>query len=451
MSEGPVAAWHALLDRDADLALDSAAQLEAAQRRDGLVFGLRTLCTVLRPRFFTPAEYATLCQRVATLMGGFRLAFDHALADPSVRAQFRLTEWEERLVVEDRSGIPPSPTTRIDAFMTADGGLSLTEFNGETPAAPAYNDALATVMWDLPVARAFARAWWIRPLEARHGVLRVLLDAYQEWSGMRNIPRIAILDWNDVPTKSEFELFRRYFDASGIPCVIGDPRECEYRGGRLWLGGAPVDLVYKRVLIDELVEREGLESPVIRAVRDNAVCFLNGFRSKILHKKASLAVLSDERNAAWFPQDVRHAIAAHIPWTRVIEDRRTQNPDGEHIDLLAWTRDHRERLVLKPNDAYGGAGIVLGWTVDDTEWGAAVAKAVAEPYIVQQRVKIPKEPYPSIVDGRVQLIDRQVDTAPFVCDGRYVEGVLTRLSTAELLNVTAGGGSQTPTFLVDPR
>jgi uncharacterized circularly permuted ATP-grasp superfamily protein len=107
--------------------------------------------------------------------------------------------------------------------------------------------------------------------------------------------------------------------------------------------------------------------------------------------------------------------------------------------------------VLKPNDDYGGAGIVLGWTVSATEWTAAVERACAQPYIVQHRVHIPKEAYPSLVNGAVEFRERQVDTAPFVCDTRYVEGVLTRLSTEELLNVTAGGGSQTPTMLVDRR
>ena len=63
----------------------------------------------------------------------------------------------------------------------------------------------------------------------------------------------------------------------------------------------------------------------------------------------------------------------------------------------------------------------------------------------------PKEAYPSFVDGTVEILDRMVDTAPYVAHGRYVDGCLTRLGTAALLNVTAGGGSQTPTFLVEKR
>lgn len=451
MSADAVGPWHDLLDRDTGLAAASAAQLDSALRRDDLVFGTRPLCTVLRPRFFTIDEYSRLCRNLAVLMGAFRTAYDRAVADPAARAQFGLLDWEEHLFTADRGNAPAAPMTRVDAFGSPGGAVAVTEFNGETPAGASYNDALGDAFADLPVTRTFARDWWVRPLEARRGVLRSLLGAYEAWRGTRETPRVAILDWSDVPTRSEFELFRRYLESRGIPCTIGDPRECEYDGTSLRLRGEPVTLIYKRVLIDELVERAGMGSAVVRATLDGAVCLLNGFRCKVLHKKASLAVLSDERNAGWFDTATLAAIRAQIPWTRVVAERRTRAPDGSEVDLLSWIAGRRSELVLKPNDAYGGAGIVLGWTVDDGEWSAAIRRALAEPYIVQARVSVPREAYPSLEAGRVEFIERQVDTAPFVCDYRYVEGVLSRLSTAELLNVTAGGGSQTPTFLVERR
>jgi hypothetical protein len=71
--------------------------------------------------------------------------------------------------------------------------------------------------------------------------------------------------------------------------------------------------------------------------------------------------------------------------------------------------------------------------------------------VVQERITLPTEPYPSLVDGRVQLADRMLDTAPFCFHGAYMDGCLTRLGTAALLNVTAGGGSSVPTFLVMKR
>jgi uncharacterized circularly permuted ATP-grasp superfamily protein len=265
---------------------------------------------------------------------------------------------------------------------------------------------------------------------------------------------VAILDWDDVPTRREFTLFQEHFATLGIDSVIADPRAAEYRptagGGALWVGGAVADVVYKRVLLSELVGRAGAECDVLRAWRAGAVCMVNPPDGKILHKKASLAVLSDERNAGLFDEEQQATIAECVPWTRVVEERRTEH-GGEPVDLLSYVADRRERFVLKPNDEYGGTGIVLGWTVDGAEWERAVRKALAEPYVVQERVGIPFEPYPSMDGGRVQLLDRMIDTAPYVTDGDVVDGMLTRLSTAALLNVTAGGGSQVPNFVVVPR
>lgn len=442
-------AWHDLLTPD--LAGASHAHLDGILRRRGLVFGDRPLCTVLRPRLMSPDEYAGLQRRVVPLLRAFRRIHDRALADPAFRAQFRLADWEETLLAADPGYSCPTPTSRLDFFAApGSGSLGLTEYNAETPAGAAYCDALADAFLDMPVMRAFARSHEVLPLPARSGVTGALLDAWREFSGTRARPRIAILDWDDVPTRTEFELYREHFAAIGLECVIDDPRRVEYRGGRLFAQGAPVDLVYKRVLISELVEQGGLESDLVRAVRDRAVCLVDGFRCKVLHKKASLAVLSDERNADLFPVDERLAIAGSIPWTRVVEERTT-TWRGAAVDLVRLVLDLRDWLVLKPNDEYGGKGITLGWTVDNATWERAVHEALSSPHIVQERVEIPSEPYPSWIDGRVEVTDRQYDTAPFVTNGEYMEGLLTRLSTAVLLNVTAGGGSTVPTFLVMER
>ena len=373
------------------------------------------------------------------------------MTDATLRAQFGLTAWEEQLIHDDPGFPVASPTSRLDAFFASgEDGLKFTEYNAETPAGAAYNDALSRVMLALPAMHAFSRSHAVLPIPAAPSVIHALLDAYHQFRGVRERPSVCILDWNDVPTRSEFVLFAREFAALGIDAFIGDPRDAEYAGGRLTVGGKPVSLIYKRVLIDELVTREGLDSPVVRAVRDRAVCMVNPFRCKMLHKKASLAVVSDERQAHLLSSAQRLAVAAHVPWTRVVEERTTSY-GGESVDLLPFVAGRRESMVLKPNDDYGGKGIVLGWTVDDATWQAAVRAALTEPFIVQERVDIPSELWPEWVDGALHIGPRMLDTAPFMVDGTMMSGCLTRIGTDPVLNVTAGGGSNVPTFLVEER
>jgi hypothetical protein len=391
-------------------------------------------------------------------MPAFSKAYQAAIVQPALRAQFRLVDWEEELIQFDPGFSAPSPLARMDTFFTSDSpyadagqtvdNLFLAEYNAETPAATAYVDVLSDVFMGLPVMGAFQRRYELRPLPGRHNVLHALLGAYREWGG-RERPRIAILDWREVPTYSEFMLFQEYFHSHNYECVIADPRQCEYRAGQLWVDDVtPVNLIYKRVLLSELVERLGLNTPVIRAVREGAVCMVNPFRCKLLHKKASLAVLSDEANADLFSPAERLAIDTYIPWTRNLTERHTIYK-GKTIDLLPYLSQHKDEFVLKPNDEYGGKGIVLGWETDSSAWQAALQTALNDPYIVQQRVIIPSAPYPSLVEGRVQIFDRLIDTNPYIWYGEYVSGCLTRLSTEDLLNVTAGGGSVVPTFVIE--
>ncbi|HYW14408.1 MAG TPA: hypothetical protein VE871_20750 [Longimicrobium sp.] len=451
VARGALERWHRLLENHA-LAADSAERMDEEHRRRGMYFGDRPLCSVLRPRLLTPGQYRWIRREVAMLMRAFTRIHERAVVDDAFRAQFRLLDWEETLVHDDPGFSSPSPTSRLDAFFNSDEQtLLFTEYNAETPAGAAYMDVLSEAFLALPVTGEFLRSHVLHPFPSRHGVLHALLGAWREFSGGTALPRIGILDWSDVPTQSEFQFFRDYFRAHGIQAEIHDPRECEYREGKLVApGGFVIDLIYKRVLIDELVLRMGMESPVVRAVRDRAVCMVNPFRCKIVYKKASLAVLGDERNADLFDADEMAAIQAHVPWTRVVEERRTEK-DGAPIDLLPWAAQNRQRLVLKPNDDYGGRGIVLGWLVSDDEWQATLRTALEAPYVVQERIVLPTEPFPSWVDGAVQVTDRMIDIAPYVTETSRVDGCLTRIATDPLLNVTAGGGSSVSTFLVEER
>jgi glutathionylspermidine synthase len=359
-------------------------------------------------------------------------------------------EWEHELVQFDPGFRAASPTSRLDSFFVPSSNeLMLTEYNAETPAAPAYNDVLSNAFLTEPVMGAFQKKYEVQPLPARHHMLHVILDAYQQWGGTER-PTIGILDWKEVPTYSEFVLFRDYFRANGYDCIIADPREVDYRDGKLYAGDSQIHLIYKRVLISELVSQGGLNHPIIQAVLNRDVCMVNSFRCKVLYKKASLAVLSDEANAHLFTKKELKAIQRHVPWTRVMAERVTVYK-GAPVDLVPFLQKRKDNFVLKPNDDYGGHGIILGWQASQSVWEAGLQTALHNPTVIQERITLPEEPYPSLIEGKVSITDRLFDTAPFVWDGSYVSSCLTRISTDPLLNVTSGGGSTVPTFIVEER
>lgn len=444
-----IAAYNNLAVNRPDLAAESQAQLDATLIPRNLHFGGRPLATVLRPHFLTQAEYDYVCREGALLLGACDRAYRRLLADKAFRAQMDLTPEEEDLIQIYPGYETPTPTGRIDTFFVHGGTLHAVEYNAETPAATAYEDELSEIFLGLPLMSEFGKDYYIQPLAARWQLLGVLRDLWWE-AGGRTRPQIAIVDWDDVPTYSEFILWQEYFTRHGFQAIITTPQAIEYRQGALYSGDFRIDVIYKRVLGSELLDKYGLNHPIIHALRDGKVVMFNPYRCKLLHKKMSFAVLSDEANHHLYTTEQQRAIREHIPWTRKVAEMKTTR-DGHTVDLIPHILAAKDGLVLKPNDEYGGKGVVIGWETSPGEWEQAVREAMRTSYVVQAKVNIAREDYPMWLNDQVIVGERLVDLDPFIWRGRYIHGALTRLSAQTLLNVTAGGGSTVPTLIIEPR
>jgi uncharacterized circularly permuted ATP-grasp superfamily protein len=170
----------------------------------------------------------------------------------------------------------------------------------------------------------------------------------------------------------------------------------------------------------------------------------------LIHKKALFAILTDERHARLFNTDEQAAIRAHVPWTRRVRAEKSEY-QGAEIDLLEFIAERRDRLVLKPNDDYGGHGIHIGWNTDEISWGESLQSALANgDYIVQERVPTAREVFPALQeDGTVNFAEQLVDLDPLLFSGK-VGSAFTRLSFSELANVSSGGG-MVPTFIISEK
>ncbi len=440
--------YHSLITEQIAYDIEGALNTELLRRR--CYFGTRPLCTVLRPHFYEADDYAYLKAQTEVLLRAFRKTHDACMRDGELRAQLDLEAYEEALFSLDIGYEVPWTTSRLDSFYHPETRmLQFVEYNAETPAGMAYEDQLAEAFLGLDIVRQFSKHYVLRRFSMCEGLLGSLEYIYRQYGGSETL-QIGIIDWADVPTLNEHELCKQYFETHGVRTILADPRALEYRDGRLWAGDFRIDLIYKRVLCSELIARMGMDNPIVRAVRDHAVCMSNAFSAKLMAKKASFAMISDERNAHLFSAQERAAIDAHIPWTRRVQDRKTLF-HGQEIELLSYLADNRDNFVLKPNDEYGGKGVVIGWECSPENWDETLRYALTTPYVVQERVQAAYEDFPSILDGRFDVSYRLVDADPFIFFGNSTNGCLTRLSSSALLNVTAGGGSVVPTFLVYPR
>ncbi|MGH2378979.1 MAG: circularly permuted type 2 ATP-grasp protein [Candidatus Limnocylindria bacterium] len=445
-SEPPYVRDHHRLLLDPDVAGASAAALAQGQRDRRLVFGERPLCVSLRPNLVPKGAYERIRRASETLYGALGRLERAILREEDLRRELDLDPEEERLALADPGFEASSPSARLDGFIGGDGVIRFVEYNAESPAGMAYNDELLEIFDGLAVTAAFRKRWRVRTAPARRHQLAAMLRAYGSRTPAR--PAMAIVDWEGLPTLTEFEMFQRYFEEQGISAVICTPQELELRRDRLYARGQRVHLVYRRVLTSELLARPEVAAPLVNAYLKGAAVVVNSFRAKLLHKKVSLALLSDDRYERLYTAPQRAAIATHIPWTRRVREGHTTYR-GRPADLAELVLAQRERFVLKPNDEYGGKGVVLGWTVDAAEWEQTFLAALTSSYVVQERVEVPRQAFPVLLEN-VHFLDLAVDHDPYLFWGR-VGGGLCRLSSSALLNVTAGAGSIVPTYIVEGR
>jgi len=438
--------YHELL-QDQELAESSRKMLDAKLEEAKLIFGGRRLTPYLRPHFVLESDWKRVIGICETIFGALQKVKDAAIGNDDLLNELGVHGIERELVEIDPKYKQVSASARLDSFLT-NGTYSFVELNGESPAGIAFSDSASKIFLNLPIIKKFGEKYEFRTLEGSTKMLDVLLRAYREFSDgkPKSNPTIAIIDLKDLPTIKEFELFRDYFISEGYPSIICSPDEVEFSDGRLRCGGTEIDIIYKRLLVNEYLPIIEKHPAILEAYRAGAVCMVNSFQSKIIHKKAVFSVLTNERYAHLFNSEELEKIHAHVPWTRKFRNESTINK-GQTIDLVEWTRANKSKLVLKPNDDYGGHGIYIGWVSDEKEWDQAIETALKNgDYLVQERVKTSKEEFPMLDGDKIVMSEQLVDLDPLLYMGK-VGSAFTRLSTTELANVSSGGG-MVPTFIL---
>ena len=436
--------YHKLLRDEKGLVQEMEVRFFDKMRAAQLTFGGRVLCPFLRPNFVSPRDYEEIRGVCRAIFAAIEKV--EARLGPELLDRVDVTPEERDLVAIDPGYRRSSPTARLDSFLT-ESAYQYVELNAETPAGIAYNDVLVEIFLDLPLVKKFQQRFTLTKFHARERLLETLVSCYREAGGKAALPTIAIVDYDEVPTRTEHHMFREFFESHGHPSIVCDPTKLTFEAGKLRHEGFAIDIVYKRLLVNELLDRKDANAAFIAAARAGAVTIVNPFRCKPIHKKAIFAVLTDDDLQSLFTADERTAITAHVPWTRRLSEGRAKRA-GKEIDLIPFVRENRERLVMKPNDEYGGKGVFIGWESSAAEWDDALSKALSASYVVQEKVTLQRQTFPELVSGELQFRDLVVDLDPFVFNGE-VEGFLTRLSGTSLANVTSGGG-QVPAFLVRP-
>jgi len=350
-----------------------------------------------RPVFLAHAEFAELRGDLLALhamlaclpgrlFGGDVTAFARAVGMTGLQ----LT------AVELAGGQPPTRLGRADLFR-------------DTTAFRVMELNLGSALGGLDNAllnRAFLTEPTVAEFVAAHGLsytdtMEVLAATLRAECGIGDgeQPLIAVADWPDSfgilhsQLRAGAAQLARY-GLTAVACQVG---ELSYRGGRAWLGGRPVDVVYRVFLIKDLLRPEAgeLAGPLLRAAGRGEVKLFAPMDAEVYGSKGALALLSDEAHRHLFTPAELARLDRILPWTRMVRPGPVTVEGGSEADMADYARAERQHLVLKPTALHSGAGVIQGWLTGPAEWRDRLAAAMDGPYVLQRRVHPMAEPFPA--------------------------------------------------------
>jgi hypothetical protein len=442
-----VSKYNKLLENGVHRDLGWAEELHVQMEEAGLSAGGRLVCPFLRPSFISRRQYESLVKTGESLIAAIDRMEQLVLQDAGLMARLELLPAEKMLAAIDPGYSSFEVASRLDTHLV-NGHLHFVQYNADSPTGAGYADRLADMFYDIPPMKEFRKKFTLSKVSGRKHLLQALLKSYKQFGGDKK-PNIAIVEFRSPyhTGHSEFELFRDLFRQEGYQAEIVSPEQLEYRNGVLRRGNFEINLVYRRLGVQEFLLRFDLSHPLVRAYRDRTVCVINSFRSELAHKKAMFGLLTDESLTAKFPIAERKAIRDHVPWTRLVAQGKTTHAE-ETIDLMEFITANRERLALKPNDDSSDQHSYFGWEMDSAEWDRALKQAARSPYVVQERVDPVRSVFPLMSFGCLEFREMQVDVHPHAYLGK-VQGCSSWVSTPKSGFTTAAG--IVPTYIVESK
>jgi glutathionylspermidine synthase len=413
----------AVLDelRDPRVLEEACRGLEASLTRRGIFFGDGLLPTSPAPFFAPGPSLDAWIRKSEALAAVVEEVAREALHDPALGRALALRP-DANAWVEIDPGYPTiCVLARPDAVLCGDG-IEYVEYNSDSPAMMAFSDHVGDCLLELSYLRRHAHA--LRTHHMLPALLDTLLGCYRAYGGSGN-PTIAIVDWPNLKTRFEHARIAEYFESRGCGTIVCDPRALRRNGKKLEHEGRTIDLVYRRALFTELLDRHAEVTALIDAYRDGAVCMVNPLRSYLASSKTLLAFLCERWPAG-------RGECTVIP---------TKKLDPARIAALR-TRD--EAVVLKKGESHGGLHVLLPGLSTAEQRREALDEALREPWVEQEYRTLPKLRVPT---SDAPTGEKFYNWNPFLFSGRYA-GSITRASESPLINITLGG-ALLPTMRVD--
>ena len=391
-----------------------------------LNFNNRCIQTVSVPKAYTSDDLKLFKDFISKCFIVFNKVIERYINDAEYRKLFPFSKELEELILLPKQFEVNIPMTRIDFFYNEETKeIGLCEVNTDGTAAMNENRIFNELL-SLNTAAKFVLGDNYYTFELIDSWIGEFMALWNEYSGNKPNPTVAIVDFLDRATLNEFTRFKEAFERREINCIICDIRELDYDGIVLSYQGRSIDVIYRRAVTSDIVENIESVNAFIAAVKDDNVCIVGGFKSQIIHHKYSFIVLHMEETNAFLSEEEKAFVKAHVPLTKVLTD---ESATDENI------YENKDMWIIKPFDLYAAKGVYAGVDYSIAEWRDLVEKSMrTDEYLMQRYYKPYRTKNIDFSEEEPQVRDYRNMTGVF-CYNEKVSGIYSRLSKSGIIAV----------------
>lgn len=378
------------------------------------------------PMFFSKEDMENFSDIGEAIIRIGNIVMDGYINNPEFRKKFKYSKDLEELILTDSGYDINYPIGRFDIFYKDKDNFKFCELNTDGSSAMNEDNTLARILLGSKACKDFSDFYELEYFELIDSWVEKSLEIYKTWNGKDKIdkPNIAILDFMESATSVEFQLFKESFERSGYRAIIADPVDLEFRDGKLYRGDYRIDMVYRRIVTFEAIERLDEIKDFIAAYKAGAFCSIGSFKSQLIHNKIIFKILHDEDSLNLLTKEDQDFVKNHIPYTR-------EFIGGDEV--FNHVVGNKDKYIMKPLDLNASRGVYVGRDLSQEEWESRLRDSFNSDYIYQEFVLPYRREFVVIEDDKIEVEDFGSIIGLFMYKER-LEGLYTRIGKENIIS-----------------
>lgn len=377
-----------------------------------------------QPMFFTEEDVSNFKEIGKVLISIANKVTDRYIHSPEYREKFKYPKLLEELILIDQGYDINIPIGRFDLFYDGGDDFKFIEVNTDGSSGMNEDNIFANIMLSSKPIEEMQRKYNITYFELINSWIEESLNIYSGFKNKVEKPNIAIVDFEESGITAEFQAFKEAYRGKGYNAEIVDPRDLQYMDGKLYYGDMRIDMIYRRIVTTELMEKNEEIPDLIQAYKDGAVCVIGSLKSQIMHNKIIFKILHDVDTQKFLTEEEIEFIKNHIPYTEEFTG------DKKRFEEV---KNNKDKYIIKPMDSFASQGVHAGRDYTPMEWEEILKQSWDKDYLFQEFIEPPTRPFILFdKDGNMDVEDFKLNIGVYMYNGKFA-GIYTRISRDNII------------------